>query len=153
LSRHSPDLESRLQRPYRLREAIVVPCQGEDDRIIVDATDRAAAGSLPGPIRGRRWSASPQAHYVGGRLRQSRDRAAEWRHEHPSLTGAPNNVAGLFAEAGAGRATLLPVPAIVGPADTRQVLEQNPVIAGTLQLGTAGPGDLLRPRPARIRQF
>ena len=50
-----------------------------------------------------------------------------------------NNVAELFAQARNGRATMLPVPAIVGLADTRQVLERDPVIAGTLQLGMQAP--------------
>ena len=57
-----------------------------------------------------------------------------------------NNVAELFALAGLGRATLLPVPAIVGRAETRIVLEQDPVIAGVLALGRGRPGDLLRAR-------
>jgi deoxyribonucleoside regulator len=46
-----------------------------------------------------------------------------------------NNVAELFAQSGAGIATLLPVPAIVGKAATRVALEQDPTIARVLDLG------------------
>ncbi len=142
-----PDLESRLQRAYGLREAIIVPYSGEDDRIIVDSVARAAgqflAGLNPRPsLMGVSWGRT-MAAVAYWLPRQWNDNV-----EVVLLNGAmnirpsptrTNNVAELFAQARNGRATMLPVPAIVGLADTRQVLERDPVIAGTLQLGMQAP--------------
>jgi deoxyribonucleoside regulator len=50
-----------------------------------------------------------------------------------------NAVAEGFAEAGNGSATLLPVPAIVGNPATRTVLEEDPVIAGILDIARKAP--------------
>src|ERR1700712_235113 len=44
-----PDIESRLQRAYGLREAVVVPYSGEQDGIILDSVAQAA-GQLLSPL-------------------------------------------------------------------------------------------------------
>jgi deoxyribonucleoside regulator len=142
-----PELESRLQRAYGLREAIVVPSSGEEDGLLVDSVAQAAgqflAALTPRPaLVGVSWgrTMAAVAHWLPGR----------WNDgvEVVLLNGAmniratatrTNNIAELFAVAGNGRATLLPVPAIVGRAETRIVLEQDPVIETVLALGRDAP--------------
>jgi deoxyribonucleoside regulator len=145
-----PALESRLQRAYGLTEAIVVPDEageaGEDDRAIDSAAQAAGqflAALNPRPtLVGVSWgrTMAAVAHWL----------PARWNDgvEVVLLNGAMNiratatrttNIAELFALAGNGRATLLPVPAIVGRAETRLVLEQDPVIESVLALGREAP--------------
>ena len=50
-----------------------------------------------------------------------------------------NAVAERFAQAGNGTAVLLPVPSVVGASATRRVLEEDPVIARTLDLARQAP--------------
>jgi deoxyribonucleoside regulator len=50
-----------------------------------------------------------------------------------------NTVAERLAETAGGTATILPVPAIVGAAATRTVLEQDPVIGAILDRAAAAP--------------
>jgi deoxyribonucleoside regulator len=137
-----PELETRLQRAYDLREAIVVPSAGEDDALVADGVAQAA-GQFLAALR-------PRPALVGVSWGRTMAAVAYWlpRHWNPGvevvlLNGAmnihasttrTNNVAELFAQAGDGRATLLPVPAIVGRAETRKVLEQDTVIARVLTL-------------------
>jgi deoxyribonucleoside regulator len=138
-----PDLESRLQRAFGLREAIVVPHPSADDGIAVDRVAQAVGPFLAG--------LSPRPSLVGVSWGRTMTAVAHWLPrrwnddvEVVLLNGAmniratatrTNNVAELFAQAGNGRATLLPVPAIVGRAGTREVLEQDPIIARVLELG------------------
>jgi deoxyribonucleoside regulator len=56
-----------------------------------------------------------------------------------SMGESSHNVAERFAQAARGQATLLPVPAILGHAHTREALEQDPVIAQVLRLGQQAP--------------
>jgi deoxyribonucleoside regulator len=137
-----PELETRLQRVYDLHEAIVVPSAGEDDSLVADGVAQAA-GQFLAALR-------PRPALVGVSWGRTMAAVAYWlpRHWNPGvevvlLNGAmnihasttrTNNVAELFAQAGDGRATLLPVPAIVGRAETRSVLEQDTVIARVLTL-------------------
>ncbi|MGI4748302.1 MAG: sugar-binding transcriptional regulator [Janthinobacterium lividum] len=142
-----PDLESRLQRSYELREAIVVPNAGpntgEDDSLAVDSVAQAAGQFLA--------ALTPRPSLVGVSWGRTMAAVAHWLPrrwndgvEVVLLNGAmntrgtvkhTNNIAELFALAANGRATLLPVPAIVGLAETRQVLERDPIIATVLALG------------------
>jgi deoxyribonucleoside regulator len=145
-----PDLESRLQRSYGLREAIVVPAMGtnaadagEDDSLAVDSVAQAAGQFLA--------ALTPRPSLVGVSWGRTMAAVAHWLPrrwndgvEVVLLNGAmntrgtvkhTNNIAELFALAANGRATLLPVPAIVGLAETRQVLERDPIIATVLALG------------------
>ncbi|MBE7209908.1 MAG: sugar-binding transcriptional regulator [Gluconacetobacter diazotrophicus] len=150
-SQRRPDIESRLQDRYGLREAVVVPDGGTDadeaDGFVVDAVAQAAgqflAALTPRPeVVGVSWgrTMAAVAHWL----------PARWNDgvEVVLLNGAmnlratvtrTNNVAELFAIAGNGRATLLPVPAIVGRPETRAVLEQDPVIEAVLRLGRDAP--------------
>ncbi|MCW6508879.1 sugar-binding transcriptional regulator [Lichenifustis flavocetrariae] len=138
-----PDLEAGLQRRFGLKDAVVVP-NAIDDAMTLDAVAQAAgrfiAGLAPQSLIGVSWGRTMAA--VAHRL------PPFWASgiEVVLLNGAmnirssasrTNNVAELFAQAGAGAATLLPVPAIVGKAATRDALEQDPTIADVLALGVA----------------
>lgn len=138
-----PDLESRLQRRFGLKDAVVVPVDpdGSDD-LMLDSVAQAAGRLLAGleryPLIGVSWGRT--MHAVARRL------PPFWNEgvEVVMLNGAmnvrasatrTNNVAELFARAAKGHATLLPVPAILGKAATRTALEQDPTIARVLDLG------------------
>jgi deoxyribonucleoside regulator len=141
-----PDLESRLQSTFGLKEAIVVPASDEDDSLLLDSVARAAGRLLAGlgkmPLIGVSWgrTMSAVAHHL----------PPFWNEgaEVVLLNGAmnirnaatrTNNVAERFAMSARGTATLLPVPAILGHAATRIALEQDPTIAGVLELGRRAP--------------
>ena len=144
-----PDIESRLQRAYGLREAVVVPFAADRDgsSVLLDSVAQAAGQFLS--------ALHPRPALIGVSWGRTMAAVAHWLPrpwndgvEVVLLNGAmtlhstatrTNNVAELFALAGLGRATLLPVPAIVGRAETRIVLEQDPVIAGVLALAEAAP--------------
>lgn len=136
-----PDLEAALQRRYGLKDAVVVP-QAIDASLTLDGVAHAAgrfiAGLGPQRLCGVSWGRTMVA--VANRL------PPFWAHgiEVVLLNGAmnirspatrTNNVAELFAQSGSGIATLLPVPAIVGKAETRAALELDPTIAAVLALG------------------
>jgi len=137
-----PDLESRLQKAWSLREAIVVPDAGED-ALATDSVAQAAgqflAGLNPRPsLIGVSWgrTMAAVAHWLPRRWNDGVEvvllNGAMNIHAAATRT---NNIAELFALAGNGRALLLPVPAIVGRPETRAVLEQDPVIEHVLSLG------------------
>ncbi len=141
-AQRKPDLEAELQRAYGLREAIVVPHLRQDDGL-VDMAGQAAGQFLAGLM--------PRPSLVGVSWGRTMAAVAYWLPQRWNdgvevvlLNGAmnihatearTNNIAELFASAGNGRATLLPVPAMVGRAETRIVLEQDPVIESALRLG------------------
>lgn len=142
-----PDLESRLQRIYGLREAVVVPNPAGDDSVAVDRAAQALGlflaslnphPSLVGVSWGRTMAAV--AHWLPRRWNDNVEvvllNGAVSLHATSNRT---NNIAELFAQMGNGRATLLPVPAIVGRAATRVALEQDPVIERVLELAAAAP--------------
>ena len=143
-TRRRPELESRLQRACGLREAVVIPsAAGGNDAALTDSVAQAAGQFLA--------ALQPRPTLVGVSWGRTMAAVAHWlpRQWNPGvevvlLNGAmnirpaatrTNNVAELFALAGGGRATLIPVPAIVGRAATRTVLEADPVIASVLALG------------------
>ncbi len=142
-----PDLESRLQHAYGLREAIVVPHPTGDDGIAVDRVAQAVGLFLA--------ALTPRPSLVGVSWGRTMAAVAHWLPRHWNdgvevvlLNGAmnlhstasrTNNIAELFAHAGNGGAQLLPVPAIVGRASTREVLEQDPFIVRVLELGARVP--------------
>ena len=142
-----PELESRLQRAYGLREAIVVPEAGDDETLAMDSVAQAAGQYLA--------ALTPRPELVGVSWGRTMAAVAHWlprrwndgvevvlvngaMNVHATATRT-NNVAELFALAGNGRATLLPVPAMVGRAETRVVLERDPVIEAVMALGRAAP--------------
>lgn len=141
-----PALESRLQTTFSLREAIVVPAIG-DGIVAQDAVAQAAGQYLA--------TLSPHPGLIGVSWGRTMAAVAHWlppgwndgvrivlmngATNSKSARLATNTVAERFAESGNGTATLLPVPAIVGRAATRDVLEADPVIASVLQLADMAP--------------
>jgi len=141
-----PALESRLQTTFSLREAIVVPAIG-DGIVAQDAVAQAAGQYLA--------TLSPHPGLIGVSWGRTMAAVAHWlppgwndgvrivlmngATNSKSARLATNTVAERFAESGNGTATLLPVPAIVGRAATREVLEADPVIASVLQLADMAP--------------
>ncbi len=135
-----PDLESALQRRLGLRDAIVVP--GDQD-----AVARAAAGYLAGlkprpPLIGVSWGRTMAT--MAQALPPRWNDGAEIVMLNGSTTirtasARANTVAERLAETAGGSATILPVPAIVGAAATRSVLEQDPVIGAILARAAAAP--------------
>jgi len=152
-----PDLESRLQARWGLREAIVVPGPASgaliddhgiaDEGIAIDAVAQAAgqylAALTPSPaLVGVSWGRTMTA--VAKRLppRWNDGVQVVLMNGATNIRGTAfrtNAVAEGFAEAGNGSATLLPVPAIVGNPATRTVLEEDPVIAGILEIARKAP--------------
>jgi deoxyribonucleoside regulator len=141
-----PSLEAELQKAYGLREAIVVPSMG-DGAVAQDAVAQAAGQYLA--------SLSPRPGLIGVSWGRTMAAVAHWlppgwndgvrivlmngSTNLKSATLAANTVAERFAESGHGTATLLPVPAIVGRAETRIVLEADPVIATVMALAEEAP--------------
>lgn len=142
-----PGLESRLERAFGVKEAVIVPCRADDDdALVLDAVARAAAQYLAGlgkvPAIGISWGRTMSA--VARRLPPQWSEGVEVVLLNGSMNvrasgAAANNVAEAFAAAGRGSATLLPVPAIFGHAATRAALEHDPTIAGVLDLARRVP--------------
>jgi deoxyribonucleoside regulator len=143
----SPDLESRLQRVFGLREAVVVREQMDDDEALaLDGVAQAAAQFIaslgPMPLIGVSWGRTMSA--VARRLPPLWNDGVEvvllnGAMNIRSPSARTNNTAELFARSANGAATLLPVPAILGRAATRVALEQDPTIASVLALGRRAP--------------
>jgi deoxyribonucleoside regulator len=142
-----PPLESRLQRTFGLKEAIIVGSFGDDEAAGLDAVARAAANYLaslkpPPALVGVSWGRTMSA--VAERLPRGWNRGVEIvllngaTHLRSAITPT-NTVAERFAAAGGGTAVLLPVPAIVGDPRTRQALEADPIISRALDRGAEAP--------------
>jgi deoxyribonucleoside regulator len=143
-SQRRAGIESLLQKAFGLREAIVVrQIEGLNDALTIESVARAAGGFLA--------SIKPQPDLVGVSWGHTMAAVAQWlptawnSDVHVVLVNGATtrrstpyqatNVAERFAEAAPnGHATLLPVPAIVGKSSTREVLEEDPVIAEVLDL-------------------
>lgn len=142
-----PGLESRLERTFGLKEAVVVPSNtDQDDALVLDAVARGAGQYLAGlgriPAIGISWGRTMAA--IARRLPPYWNEGVEVVLLNGSMnvrSSGPqtNNVAELFARAGRGTATLLPVPAIFGHAATKVALEQDPTIAAVLDLANRVP--------------
>lgn len=142
-----PGLESRLERTFGLKEAVVVPSNADqDDALILDAVARGAGQYLAGlgkiPAIGISWGRTMSA--IAQRLPPYWSDGVEVVLLNGSMnvrSAGPqtNNVAELFARAGRGSATLLPVPAIFGHAATKTALERDPTIAAVLDLANRVP--------------
>ncbi len=144
-ARRRPDLESALQARFGLRDAVVVPA-GSDD-LAADAVAQAAASYLAG--------LTPQPRLLGVSWGRTMAAVAHWLPqgwndglEIVMLNGSTtiraagtraSTVAERLAESAGGTATILPVPAIVGAAATRDVLERDPVIGAILDRAAAAP--------------
>ncbi|BCH29126.1 transcriptional regulator [Mesorhizobium sp. L-8-10] len=148
-SKRRPDLETGLQRAFGLREAVVVPGpgSGEDDatalEFVAEAAGRYIASIQPRlPLIGVSWgrTMAAVAHWLPPKWNDGVhvvlvNGATTLR----SSSQRNNMVAEAFARSGNGVASLLPVPAIVGKAGTRQVLEEDPIIARVLDLAGQAP--------------
>ena len=142
-----PGLESRLERAFGLKEAVIVPSNtDQDDALVLDAVARSAGQYLAGlgriPAIGISWGRTMSA--IARRLPPYWNEGVEVVLLNGSMnvrSSGPqtNNVAELFALAGRGTATLLPVPAIFGHAATKVALEQDPTIAAVLDLANRVP--------------
>jgi deoxyribonucleoside regulator len=148
-SQRRAHLEATLQKVFGLREAIVVrQPESHDEALTIESVAQAAGRYLA--------TINPQPALVGVSWGRTMAAVARWLHPawtgdvhvvlvngattHRSTAYQANFVAERFAQtAASGRATLLPVPAIVGKSTTREVLEQDPVIAEVLALGASAP--------------
>ncbi|MCL6709453.1 sugar-binding transcriptional regulator [Pseudomonas sp. R2.Fl] len=141
-------LEIELQRSFGVREAIVVPTGEIDDpSLIIDSVAQAAATHLV--------SLNPKPALMGvswGRTMAAVARALpkDWcpglhvvmvngSTALTTTTSRNSAVAEEFAQSAGGRATLLPVPAIMGSKSTRDALEQDPIIERVLSLAEEAP--------------
>jgi deoxyribonucleoside regulator len=142
-----PSLESRVERAFGLKEAVIVPCRAdEDEALVLDAVARAAGQYLAGlgkiPAIGVSWGRTMTA--VARRLPPYWNEGVEVVLLNGSMnvrSSGPqtNNVAELFASAGKGTAMLLPVPAVFGHAATKAALEHDPTIAAVLDFAARVP--------------
>ncbi|OJU89288.1 sugar-binding transcriptional regulator [Shinella sp. NM-101] len=141
-------MELELQRSFGVKEAIVVPTGDiEDPGLVTDSVAQAAATHLA--------SLSPKPALMGvswGRTMSAVARALpkDWCpglhvvliNGSTALTATNSRnsaVAEEFAQSTGGRATLLPVPAIIGSKSTRQALEQDPVLGRVFALAEEAP--------------
>lgn len=141
-------VELELQRSFGVREAIVVSTgEADDPSLVIDSVAQAAATHLA--------SLNPKPNLIGvswGRTMSAVARALpkDWCpglhvvlvNGSTALTATSSRnsaVAEEFAQSTAGRATLLPVPAILGSQSTRMALEQDPIIGRVLALAEEAP--------------
>ncbi len=142
-SRRRPDLESRLQARLGLRDAVVVPAGPGDLDAVAQAAASYLAGLTPSPrLLGVSWgrTMAAMARWLPARWNPGIDIVMLNGSTSIHAAGArANTVAERLAETAGGTATILPVPAIVGAAATRAVLEQDPVIGTILGRAAAAP--------------
>ncbi|MEI4472394.1 sugar-binding transcriptional regulator [Frigidibacter sp. MR17.24] len=136
-----PDLETALARTFGLRDALVVP--GPDDSPQgIDAVAKAAGQYLA--------QIKPRPQLIGVSWGRTMGSIAHWLPPdwadgvtvvQINGTVAPtpglahhNDVAEVFARKGKGRMVPLPVPAIVGHRETREVLERDRIVTDVLRL-------------------
>lgn len=141
-------MEVELQRHFGVREAIVVPTVDiEEPSLIIDSVAQAAANHLV--------SLNPRPSLMGvswGRTMAAVARALpkDWcpglnvvlvngSTALTTTTSRNSAVAEEFAQSAPGRATLLPVPAIMGSRSTREALEHDPIIGRVLRLADEAP--------------
>ncbi|NIY73776.1 sugar-binding transcriptional regulator [Marivivens donghaensis] len=130
-SRRRPDLEAALREVCRLRDAVVVSNEG----VAKAAGQYLASCNLSGVV-GVSWGRTmsqvarwlPQGWAKGVQVVQINGTVA------PKPQDWHLNVAETFARKGDGQFVPLPVPAIVGSAVTRDVLEQDRIVADVLSL-------------------
>lgn len=137
-----PNLESELQRRYKLREAVVVPVTLENEGIILDSIALAGAQFIaslyPKPkMFGISWGRTMAAvvrwmpHGWNQGLHVVVLNGGTGRTSSPTQ---PVDVAVRLANSAGGFATIIPVPAILGLRSTKEALEQDPVISTVLAL-------------------
>ncbi len=143
-SQRLPELEVELQRAYGLREAVIVPGIAgiSDENIALESVAQAAGQYLA--------SIKPRVALIGVSWGRTMAAVAQWLPPNwadgvhvVQINGAvalrmtmarTTSVAEDFARAGNGTVTILPAPAIVGSARTREVLEEDRVLADVQRL-------------------
>ena len=142
----SPEVESRLQKRFGLKEAVVARQPYDDPALAFDGVAQVAAQFIaalgPAPLIGVSWGRTMNA--VARRLPPFWNEGAEivllnGAMNIRSRSASSDNTAELFARSANGAATLLPVPAILGQTETRVALERDPTIASVLALGRRAP--------------
>lgn len=157
-----PGLESRLAQVFGLRDAVVVPvvpgAMGPDTDAVAQAAGQYLAAMKPRPaLLGVSWGRTMAE--VARRLPPDWAEGVSVVQINGTVAPIPgaayhNDVAEIFARKGRGRMIPLPVPAIVGARLTREVLEQDRIVADVLtharaapvlafSLGQAGPDSVL----------
>lgn len=136
-----PDLETGLITRFGLRDAIVVPGQGDAGQGpegIAKAAGQYLATMKPRPsVVGVSWgrTMSAVAHWLPPRWNENVTVVQINGTVALSAIGErPNDVAETFARKGNGRYVPLPVPAIVGEKLTREVLERDRIVRDVLEL-------------------
>lgn len=139
-----PDLEARLLRSLGLRDAVVVPGPTEQglEAVAQAASQYLAAIRTSTALLGVSWGRSMAA--VARWLPEAWTEAVHVVQINGTVAPTPgiayhNTVAEVFARKGQGRMTPLPVPAIVGARLTREVLEQDRIVADVLTLARSAP--------------
>lgn len=131
-----PDLETRLIAAFGLRDAVIVPTHAGGDGVAQAAGQYLAGLRTTGTV-GVSWGrtmarvaqALPQNWAEDVTVVQINGTVAP----RPQASGH-NDVAETFARKGNGRFIPLPVPAVVGAKATREVLEQDRIVADVLTL-------------------
>ena len=141
-SQRNPDLEAELCRAYGLRDAVVVTAADPADPV-AQAAGQYLAAIKPRILRiGVSWGRTMAA--VAQWLPQGWAGECEVVQINGTVAPLPqaghhNDVAETFARKGNGRFVPLPVPAIVGAAETREVLERDRIVADVLRLARTTP--------------
>jgi deoxyribonucleoside regulator len=143
-SDRNPHLETALVETFGLADAVVLP-DSVDGAGGLEGVAKAAGQYLaalkPRPTTfGVSWGRTmaavahwlPEGWASGVEVVQINGTVAQIPGE-----GHHNNVAETFARKGGGRFVPLPVPAIVGQAETREVLERDRIVAHVLQRARA----------------
>ncbi|SLN37683.1 Deoxyribonucleoside regulator [Aquimixticola soesokkakensis] len=132
-----PDLESRLLRAFGLRDAVVVPTDAGGDAVALVA-GAYLAGLRPRPdVVGVSWGRTmaevahwlPEGWAQGVTVVQINGTVAP----KPQARGH-NDVAETFAVKGNGRFVPLPVPAIVGARETRDILMRDRIVSDVINI-------------------
>lgn len=157
-SRRKPELEAVLITRFGLKDAIVVPSDSDATDSVTMAAGQYLAALKPLPdIIGVSWGRTMArvAHWLpygwaDGIVAVQINGTVALLPQDAMQTG----VAETMARKGNGRFVPLPVPAIVGQRETREVLEQDRIVADVLQmarsagvycfsLGASGPQSAL----------
>jgi deoxyribonucleoside regulator len=142
-----PDLESALQRRFGLRESVVLPVTVNNDGLILDAVAQAGARYLaslyPRPkTLGISWGRTMAAMVRWMPRQWNRGLHVVVLNGGIGRTNSPSqpvDVAVRMAASATGFATIMPVPAILGLAATKEALERDPTISTVLAAAAETP--------------
>lgn len=138
-SQRLPAMETQLARRFGLRDAVVVPdIDNREDLVesVAKAAGKFIAAVKPAPMTiGLSWGVTMAA--VAHWLPQNWTEGVTAVGINGTVmlrthAGRTNDVVEIFAQKGQGRAVPLPVPAVVGEAVTREVLERDRIVDDVL---------------------